>query len=175
MRTDADHEAFLRLFAETNHRVYAFIVTLLPSPGDADDVFQKTSIVLWRKFSGFQPGTDFVRWACRIAQLEVMNYLRARHRDRLLFDEELVARLADQRLEAEGLLRARSAALGGCLTRLGESDRSLLRLYYDEGLTVPEIAERQRRPANTLYKALDRVRRALRRCIEARLAREGWT
>jgi RNA polymerase sigma-70 factor (ECF subfamily) len=169
-------EEFLRLFAETNHRIYAFIVTLLPGPGEADDVFQRTSVVLWRKFAEFRPetGTDFVRWACRIAQLEVMNHRRSRQRDRLQFDDRLIAQLADDRLEHEGLLRARTAALAGCLQRLGEGDRSLLKMYYDAELTMPEIAERLGRPANTLYKAINRVRRALRRCIDARLAAEGW-
>ncbi len=174
-RSPASNEEFLRLFAETNHRIYGFIVTLLPHPGEADDVFQRTSVVLWRKFAEFRPGTDFVRWACRVAQLEVMNHRRAARRDRLQFDEPLIARLADERLEHEGLLRARSAALAGCLRRLAEADRALLRLYYDANLTIPEIAGRLRRPANTLYKALQRVRRALRRCIDARLAAEGWT
>src|SRR5262245_9682792 len=83
-------EEFLKLFAESNHRIYAFIVTLLPGPGAADDVFQRTSVVLWRKFAEFRPGTDFVSWACRIAQLEVMNDRRSRQRDRLQFDERLL-------------------------------------------------------------------------------------
>jgi RNA polymerase sigma-70 factor (ECF subfamily) len=84
-------EEFLALFAETNHRIYSFVVTLLPASGDADEVFQRPSVILWRKFSEFRPGTDFVSWACRVAHLEALNYLRARQRDRLLFDEPLGA------------------------------------------------------------------------------------
>jgi RNA polymerase sigma factor (sigma-70 family) len=87
------------LFAETNHRIYSFVVTLLPASGDADEVFQRTSVILWRKFSEFRPGTDFVSWACRVAHLEALNYLRARQRDRLLFDEPLGA----VRLPARGV------------------------------------------------------------------------
>ncbi len=183
---DRGAEDFLRLFAETNHRIYAFIVTLLPGRGEADDVFQKTSVVLWRKFAEFRPTgktmgesegeskTEFVRWACRIAQLEVMNQRRTQHRDRLQFDPQLIDRLADERLEHEGLLRACAAALVGCRGRLVESDRSLLALYYDAGLTMPEVAQRLGRPVNTLYKAINRVRRLLRHCIDATLAAEGW-
>ena len=96
-----------------------------------------------------------------MAQLEVMNHLRGHRRDRLQFDEPLVAQLADERLELEEELKARSAALGGCLQRLNDRDRSLVRLYYDEELTIPQISEKANRPANTLYKALERVRRAL--------------
>jgi RNA polymerase sigma factor (sigma-70 family) len=73
----------------------------------------------------------------------------------------------------EGMLRARSAALADCLDRLKEGDRSLLRLYYDEELTMPRIAEDQNRPVNTLYKALQRIRQSLRLCIDSRLASEG--
>ncbi len=49
-------EAFARLFAENQRRIFAFILTLLPSREDAEDVFQDVSVVLWRKSAQFDTG-----------------------------------------------------------------------------------------------------------------------
>ena len=60
-------DAFLELYAAAQRRVYAYIRTQVLSSADADDVMQDATTVLWRKFDQYQPGTDFVRWACRVA------------------------------------------------------------------------------------------------------------
>lgn len=163
------NEQFVQLFAELNHRIYAFVVTLLPHAADADEVFQKTSIVLWQKFGDYEQGTDFVRWACRVAQLEVMNFRRAQSRSPLVFNDELLGQLAFERLDEEPLLARRTEALQHCLGQLRSDDRALVEQFYCDDLTVPQIAERSGAQPNTLYKALARVRRALFRCINRTL------
>jgi len=39
--------------------IYAFILFLLISPSDADDILQETLTVMWKKFDEFESGTSF--------------------------------------------------------------------------------------------------------------------
>ena len=62
----------------------------------ADDVLQETNLVLLRKESDFQPGTDFVAWASQVAAFQVKNDRAKRGRDRLTFDDALLGQLASE-------------------------------------------------------------------------------
>ena len=80
-------ENFVRLFGLNQGRVFAFIVSILPRWGDAEEVLQRTSIVLWKKFDQFDASGDFVRWACGIAYRETLKYLKQHSRQHQVFDE----------------------------------------------------------------------------------------
>jgi RNA polymerase sigma-70 factor (ECF subfamily) len=69
---------------------------------------------------------------------------------------------------------AERRALGYCLERLPASDRELLHDYYSHQASVPELASRQGRTIAAVYKLMSRIRAALLRCIEGRLAAEGY-
>ncbi len=69
-----DVEEFVRLLMANERRLLAYILTLLPHVADAQDVLQETSIVLWRKFGEYRPGSDFTAWAYRVAHNMVRNY-----------------------------------------------------------------------------------------------------
>src|SRR5947208_2883214 len=97
-------EEFVRLLMQHQSLIRGFIFTLLPYRSEADDLFQRTSIVLWRKFDQFQVGSDFGAWACQIAKLEVRNFLRVGKRDRLRFSDDLLMSLADMRLALDSEL-----------------------------------------------------------------------
>ena len=58
------YEEFLRLFTQERERMFAFIYSMIPRQADAEDVFQRSSLVLWRKFHEFRQGEDFLAWAC---------------------------------------------------------------------------------------------------------------
>ncbi|MCG8587082.1 MAG: sigma-70 family RNA polymerase sigma factor [Pirellulales bacterium] len=169
---DAAHEEFVRLFAETNHRIYAFVTTLVPHHADADDVFQQTSVVLWRKFADFDPTTDFVAWACRVAHFEVMNFRRTSGRRAVVFDDQLVENLSKEWSQAEPQLGRRNRLLEACMDELPPKDHQIIQACYARGAKINRVAERLGGSVNTLYKTVARIRRALRECIERRLAEE---
>jgi len=163
-------EEFVKLLSQHQALVRGFIFTLLPNRSEADDLFQRTSIVLWRKFDQFRVGTDFGAWACQIAKLEVRNFLRVGRRDRLCFSDELVASLADMRFTLDNELELRREALRHCITKLRASDKQIVhKCYGPQATTAKDAAAELGRPTNTLYKALTRIRRALFECIERSL------
>ena len=74
--------------------MFGYIVALVHDLTDAEDLLQRTSLVLWRNFEQFQPGTDFFRWSSRVAFLEVQDFLKQKRRTRVVFSSQMVSELA---------------------------------------------------------------------------------
>jgi RNA polymerase sigma-70 factor (ECF subfamily) len=168
------HDQFVERFVRSQDRIYAYVALLLPNRADAEEVFQQTSLILWKKWRQFDPSRDFVRWACGMAHLEVRNFLR-KHADRgrLYLSDDVLAEVAQVRLESHDLLEARRQALRGCLGRLKAGNRELLERCYSGRESIKAIAEGRGQPPNALYMTLKRLRRALFDCINRTLAAEG--
>src|SRR5882757_4589204 len=93
---DQHHDQFLRLFAEHEPALRTFARALLPSRGDASEVIQEVAVVLWQKFAEFDATRDFRKWAFGVTRYEALAFLRDRMRDRHVFGDALVNRLADE-------------------------------------------------------------------------------
>jgi RNA polymerase sigma-70 factor (ECF subfamily) len=163
----------VRLFAQHEHQVYAYVVSVLANWADADEVMQETSVALWEMFDDFQEGTSFCSWACRIAYFRILRFREKRRRDRHEFNNEFVEAVAATALEEADVFESRRMALGACVEKLRPEDRELLRTCYVEGGTIKHAAEQLERPAKSVYKALARIRQALFACVQRRLAAEG--
>jgi RNA polymerase sigma-70 factor (ECF subfamily) len=158
---------------EHRHRIYAFIAKQLVNPSDVEDVFQRTSIVLWKKMGDFDPERSFFRWACGVAYNEVRNFLTLQRRNRLYFDADLIEMLAEEAKEEEDLSEARLAALRSCVLGLSERQQHILQRCYAGTSSITEIAANLGRDRGVLYKQLARLREKLLECIRVRLAQEG--
>lgn len=169
-RNDA-YESFVQMFARHEPVLRSFVRPLVPTWDDLDEVIQQTCVVLWRKFGDFEPGTDFLAWACTIARFEVLKYRRTRARDRHVFGVELISLLADEGALETALRERERRALDTCLERLLPPHRELVCQCYS-GTSIKDVAESLGRSATGLYKALDRIRVTLLDCIERSLAQE---
>ena len=165
-------ERFLKLFAENQKRILAYIYSLVPHAQNAEDICQKTSLVLWRKFYQLEPDGDFMAWACRVAYLEVCNFRRIASRDRLYFSDELLAFLAEERITDLGLTNRRLTALRECVKQLGPPQQELLDQAYSTEQSIRRLADRLGQAVQTVYNRLFRIRRILFDCVERRLAKE---
>jgi RNA polymerase sigma-70 factor (ECF subfamily) len=167
-------ERFVGMLLQGEFEIRAAIFTLCPHQADADDLWQRTSTILWRKFGEWRPETDFVAWACTVARFEVKNFLRTRSRDRLCFDETLIESLGDTRAQLRDELAAQRDALAQCVQKLKPDDRRIIDHCYTEGTTtIKAAAITLGMQLNTVYKALIRIRRKLLECTEKVLAIEG--
>ena len=110
-KTKEQIEQFVQQLTACQTMLYAYILMLLPSHDDADDVLQETNLVLWRKADEFVDGTEFGAWACRVAHFQVRAWLRDAQRDRHVFDPELLGSLAG---EAEILVPKWMTAAARC-------------------------------------------------------------
>ena len=170
---DVASDAFVAQLMEHRHRIYAFIAKQLVNPADAEDVFQKTSIVLWKKMHEFDAAGSFFHWACGIAFNEVRNFLTMQRRSRLHFDAELVELLAEEAKSEGELSEARLSAMRHCMERLSARQQEILRRCYLGTSTIAQVAEDIGREPGALYKQLARLKEKLIDCIRIRLAQEG--
>lgn len=173
MATQDPHESLARLLAEHHRRIFGFIRTLVPNRVDADDLFQETCVVIWKEFTNFRSGSDFAPWALGIAFNRVRTFRHQVRRSRLTFSEGLMEKLAEEERARAPEQSARSRALESCLGRLSPKDHELITRYYASQAAVPELATLLDRPINTIYKALQRIRRALHECIQRSTAAES--
>jgi RNA polymerase sigma-70 factor (ECF subfamily) len=161
-----DDEAFVQAIAGHQSRLYAYIVSLLGDRDQANDVLQETNVVLWRKAGEFEAGTSFAAWAYRIAYFQVLALRRRQSRERVVFSDRLVGRLAEEAVrDAEGF-DSRRRQLERCLDDLPPRHRQLLELRYRDAVPVETLAGALGRSANAVALTLFRIRRRLSECIE---------
>jgi RNA polymerase sigma-70 factor (ECF subfamily) len=155
-------------------QIFGYLYSLVRNLDDADDLFQQTSLALWKKFDQYDPSRSFLAWSFGVARFEVSNLLRTRSRDRLYFSDELNLLLieAHEQLEADRA-EERVAALAGCIGKLRQSDRDLLQACYGQSARIPEVARERGRSAQSVHNSLKRIRQALSECVRRRLVLEG--
>jgi len=161
-------EQLVQLLTANQTRLYGFILTLLPNREQARDVLQETNLVIWRKASEFEPGTNFWAWACKIARFRVLAYYRDSDRDMHVFDESVLNRVATA-AEDYSADDDRRAALLGCLKKLTPPQLTLIQQRYGQETPLQAIAAEQRSTVGAIKMALLRVRRALLECVESSL------
>jgi RNA polymerase sigma-70 factor, ECF subfamily len=166
------NEVFVELLMLHRQKLYGFIYTFVPNPADAEDLLQQTSLILWQKFNEFDLDKSFSAWACGIAHFLVLNHLKEKRRSRVVFSDELIARLAKIRHNQEDSQLADPVALVGCLNELSEGDRKLIRLCYAAKHNIKAAAAALDRPAASVYVSLVRVRRLLMNCLQRTNAEE---
>jgi RNA polymerase sigma-70 factor (ECF subfamily) len=167
-------DAFARLFAKHDRWLFSYLVTLLASPAQAEEVFQEVCVVVWRMYDQFELGTDFVKWVSVIAHNQVRKFRRQAKRGGFQLSDETCDLLAADATQVADLFDFRREALRRCLTKLQVRDRQLVqRCYSESSPSFKTIAQELGRPVNTVYKALNRIRRSLHECIDRTLSAEG--
>jgi len=181
MDTESDHPAaksaaqqdFLRVFLANEREIFRYVAALVPPIADAQAIVQETAVVLWEKFDQYDASRPFAPWACRFALNIARQWMARRQRWKALLDGGLAEQLALRRQQLRSEFDARLAHLDHCLQRLPEKQRSLVDGYYFQQLGVETLAQQARRTVDAVYKALQRIRRQLRDCIERSLREEA--
>lgn len=166
---DAD---FVLLFSQHQQRIYVYLLSLLNDANVADDLFQETMLILWREFSSYQPGTNFMAWAGTVAFNQVRAWRKRQQRDRLLFSDEFLAAVAAELDTQADTLDQRQALLNDCLAQLPQHHRQLIAYRYTSGHAIDQIASQTRRSIDAVYRLLSRIRKTLQQCVSRKLSME---
>lgn len=169
--TDRD-EQFARQLTACQSRLYAYISAMVPDPERAHDVLQQANVVMLRKCDDYEPGQDFVAWACKVAYFEALAARRDHARDRLKFSDRFFECIAAAAAERTAGFDRRQAALVHCMDKLPDEQRTLLRRRYGRGGSVKLIAETMGQSVAAISQSLYRIRQALAQCIRRTLAEE---
>ena len=165
-------ERFITLLNGSHARLLAFLRVMLGNSADAEDVLQRASLAIWRKFAEYDPAQDFFSWASSFAFYEAKNFQRMAARSKLHFDDELMNRLAEERAPDLDHREARLAAMDRCIGELDDSSRELVREFYLGRSEIGALAQRLGRAPQTLYNKLNILRRLLADCMKRRMTQE---
>ena len=167
LNEDDRSEMFIKLLAENERRLFAYVMTFVPRAADADDILQETKLSLWRSFEQFKSGTNFGAWARQTAFNRILDFRRRRGREshRLIFSDSCVENLAVEFEHSAEQMDERIERLSDCVAKLPEAHRRILAFRYNESMSVVETAKRVDRSVAATYRVLSRIRLALRDCV----------
>src|SRR3954467_13981646 len=126
----AAQQRFLSLFLRSEREIFRYVASLVPNVADAEDIVQQTALVLWEKFSAYDPALPFTPWACRFALNKTRQWIERRQRWQALLAGGLAEELAQRREELRPEFDLRLRHLEGCLGKLPAEQRSLVEGYY---------------------------------------------
>ncbi len=172
--SEAKRDRVLREAMGCRVELTAYARALLGNYTAAEDVVQEAMLVVMKKFDQFTEGTSILAWCRAIVRLEVLRAKQQRGRERTL-----AARLLDDAVDAafEEFHKARRRedaesrreALEGCLKRVPKRSRRVLDARFADELSYTQIGERVGMTLEAVRKALYRVKKQLRSCVETRL------
>ena len=169
-RPEPDAESFVRLLAEHERSIETYVHSLMRSAADAEDVLQESKLVLWKQFERYEPNTNFLAWARRIALNLILNHRRKEQRRQTSsVDQEFIEAVAAEIDKQSDKLAQRSEYLRGCLLELPKAHRQAIVWRYYEGCEVDEIAAKSGRSEGATYRLLSRIRQMLNDCIKRKL------
>jgi RNA polymerase sigma-70 factor, ECF subfamily len=175
-------EALETLYDRYAAAIFAAVYRLTSDRGTAEEVVQETFLTLWNRAESFDPRSGTLSaWLHAIARNRAIDRLRAAGRRPRLVDVSSAGGVdqdpaqALERLVAGGSLVAGATgplspeaafesvglqeAITAALSTMGDDERNVILLAYQEDLTQSEIADRLGWPLGTVK---TRTRRALR-------------
>ncbi len=151
--------------------VAAFVRTLVTDFHQSEEVLQRVAVTMVRKYEQYDSSRPFVAWAIGIAKLESLMFLREQGRDRLVFDDALVDRIAESHEQAEEEPTPTFQFVTECVEELDGRARQAIQFRYGCDLKTAEIAEKMEISDGAARMLLSRARTLLRKCLESRIAR----
>ena len=171
---DTKRDRVLKAALDCRVELIAYARSLLGSYAAAEDAVQDAMLVVVKKFDQFQEGTSILAWCRSIVRIEVLRSRQRQQRER-----SLVERLLDDAIDAafdefqtsrhRDLTDGWQEALGRCLERVPERGQGVLRARFVDELSYQQIGERVGMTIEAVRKALFRLKRQVRSCIETRL------
>ncbi|MBI1372359.1 MAG: sigma-70 family RNA polymerase sigma factor [Phycisphaera sp.] len=164
-----DTKQFITDLVAVQPRLQAMLMSLLANFNAMEEVLQETNTALWENRGEFEPGTNFGAWACKVAYYQVLTYRKKAKRERLRFNDQLLADLASVSTRRTEEYDRRSAALRHCVDELPAERRELIERRYADNDTPAALAESLGRPVDSMYTTLYRLRLALAECVRRKL------
>ena len=115
------HDEFAECLFRNQHRVFGYILALVPNRDDADEVFQQTCLTLWKNWERFDRSREFFPWACGFAHNQIRRYYRSNVGSRVQLDSRLPSQPA---ISSKAITTSRPFASASDDCRSGAAVRS---------------------------------------------------
>jgi len=177
-----DQEAFGALVERHQRYVYNLALRVVGNQQDAEDLVQEALVRAWVAIANFRLESQFRTWLFRIVTNLFYNRLPSLRRELFELDVDCLADIPDDNSPdlnpASGIEAEETRAyLHEQIDRLPESQRLLVMLRYQQGLSYEDIARVVSLPLGTVKTGLFRAKERLRKLLQARDLQETarWT
>ncbi len=163
---------FVQLLTANQHRIHGYILSITGNSAVADDVMQETTAMMWKKYSDFKPGTDFVAWGVTIARYVNLNYRKKHTGKTIQLSDNAIRALDGDVFKVLKKTDYRMDSLKECVSKLPPKDQKILELRFFEGHSIKMVAERVGKSDRSVFRSFARVYDLLMNCIQSKLAGE---
>lgn len=165
MTTNDTDLIFNELLNELQLPLFSFIFGMIPHKQDAEDILQKTNVILIEKQNEFNPKLSSLKsWAFNIARFQIMGHRTLSARSKICFSNELTEVMADEAIDYDTPQIQRNA-LNKCYKKLPEHMKKIAELRFKRELNMKEISARVNRPVSSICATLSRIRANILKCI----------
>ncbi len=164
-----------QIFLSHHDFVKGVALKYAPWPGLMEDISQQVFLEFIGKEERWDLDRDLRPLLATMTRHVAMRLWRERTREK----PEVVQKLAEhirqlaEEQDAPPRYEAEIGILRECLQKLPEKSRELVQLYYYHDVATPEIAGQMEMKADTVCRALSRVREKLRECIQNQIKKGG--
>ncbi len=163
---DQSTAEFTRQWTSVLPKVSAFVGSMVFDVSDRDDVLQDCAVAAMTSFDRYDSARPFAAWVIGVARNQVRLYLRRKSKDPHIFDDDALDHLVEAFARHRPAHEQKLTRLAHCVSQLEGRARELCELRYSQNLKPAAIGEQLGMPANTVAKALQRVREQLKGCLE---------
>lgn len=157
-------DAFGRLVARYQQKVYNITYRLTGNRQEAEDVAQESFVKAYQALGSFDPQRPFAPWLYRIATNTALNWIK-RRRPEVELDTETPPVDAAPGPEAQAITADSAARLRAAITALPPNHRAAIELRHFQGLSYREMSEVLEAPLSDVKSWLFRARRKLREVL----------
>ena len=160
-----EQRAYEALVARYQRTVIASAARVTRSQFMAEDAAQDAFVTAWMKLDTLEEQDKYCSWVCRIAKNCALNMIR-RYRGIIPVDLAEYGDVADDprvNPEYKYVASEEENELHTAVSKLSDKVRTIIQLYYFEGLSIVEIADRMRVSQGTVKWQLHDGRKKIRK------------
>jgi RNA polymerase sigma-70 factor (ECF subfamily) len=146
---------------ENQTNLIRFISSRINRNTDAEDIFQKACVTMWKRYNTFDSATDFMAWATTVASFEAKNHNRAFNRCPVSFDSEVYDVVSSIRLADMTEDNPMYEKIISALNSLDEESKRLVIGVYINGEEAKDLAKKAGKSPQTYYNKLNIARKKL--------------
>ena len=151
-----DPQALEQLYRPTRTSVYAFALSVLKDPQDAEDVLHDCYVAVWHGAAGYRSQGKPLAWLITVARNLCLQQIRRQKKTAGGPAGDWELSLPDER----GLSPEDRSILSACMEQLSEQERQIVALHAVSGFKHREIAALLELPLSTV---LSKYHRAIKR------------
>jgi RNA polymerase sigma-70 factor (ECF subfamily) len=170
-----DTVALARLYDLYGGLLYSFVLSIVRTEHEAEDVLQELFLHIWEKASSFDPSRgNAYTWLVTLARHRAIDRTRSKHfraQQRTTSEPE-----AETQLVSPGptpfdalVMHERAAVVRTALETLSAEQREVIQISYFGGYSQSEIAERLNLPLGTVKTRMRQAMIKLQRALKERI------